>query len=99
MKLEIFAILDVKADTFGQPFFMHNTNLATRSFSEACMNPDGEFNKYPLDYVMYKIGDYDDSEGKITGNVPEEIMSAKSAIQLMVLNQKRREKLNKGEEI
>lgn len=80
MKTKVYAILDTKAEAFGQPFFMLTDGLATRAFTNAAMNPEGEFIKYPLDYILYQIGEYDDATAKLTSVHPVEILSAHAAI-------------------
>lgn len=79
-KIAIFAIYDTKAQAFGQPFFQQTAGLAARGFGQACLNTEGEFYKFPLDFTLYEIGVYDDETGKIESLHPMEICTAGQAI-------------------
>lgn len=80
MKVSVFAIFDTKAEAFGQPFFTQTAGLAARSFGQACSNTETDYNKYPLDFILYELGEYDDETGKIESLNPMEICSASQAI-------------------
>ena len=74
MLIQIYAIHDSKAHSYLQPFFMHNNDLATRSFTDASMNPESQFNQHPLDYTLFHIGTYDDETSIITAVAPPEMI-------------------------
>lgn len=80
MQPKIFTVYDVQAETFGQPFFMQSEGIALRSFHEAALNPESEISKYPDDYVLYAIGEYNDDTGHITPQEPKRLQSAAAAI-------------------
>lgn len=80
MIVQVYSVYDTKAQAFGQPFFMQADGIAVRAFTEACNNPEGEFIKYPNDFTLYNIGHYDDSNGAIFSNKPEELITAAQAI-------------------
>ena len=67
MKLKAFAIHDSVAQAFNTPFFMHNAGIAVRVFQDN-VNSDDENNisKHPEQFVLFELGEYDDSTGIIT---------------------------------
>lgn len=65
MKLRIYSIYDQKSEVFNTPFFQQTHGEAERSFRSAVNDEKTLFSKYPEDYDLYYIGDYDDNEGKI----------------------------------
>lgn len=65
MKTKVFSIYDSKAQMFNLPFFMVTTPAALRSFSDLVNDPQTMINKHPGDFVLYEIGEYDDSTAKM----------------------------------
>lgn len=93
MKLKMFTVHDVKAEAYLQPFFLHTKGQAIRSITEAVSNPEHQFAKYPADFTLFELGEYDDSNGQITShaapislgnllefNIPEQITKKVSAL-------------------
>ena len=76
MRINIYAIYDTKSEAFGKPLFFNTDGLAQRSFYEACEHEESEFKKYPHDFSLLKIGTYDDENGKLQAQKPEEIATA-----------------------
>ena len=64
----IYAVFDVKAGAYLQPFFMQNNALAIRSFSGACKDTSTMFNAYPEDYTLFQLGSFDDCVCRFTNN-------------------------------
>lgn len=79
-KVKIFAIYDNQAETFGRPFFMLTEGLAIRGFVEAASDPQTDFAKFPSDFILYEIGDYDENTGLIESIDPKRHMSALTAL-------------------
>lgn len=65
MILKVFAVYDEKAEIFAQPFFMANKGTALRAMSNVFAKPEHEFTKFPQDYTIYELGEYDDSNGRM----------------------------------
>jgi len=64
MEYKVFTVFDSKAAAYLQPFFTATTGLAIRSFQDAALNPEHQFNKHLGDYTLFEIGTYDDLTGK-----------------------------------
>lgn len=78
----LFVVRDVKADAYGAPMSVATKGLALRSFTEACLDPRSEMNKYPEDYMLYVIGQYEPNTGCISPfPVPEFVASASEVIE------------------
>ena len=77
MKLQMFAIYDSAAHAYMQPIFSHNEELAVRSWSDAVNQPDTMFFKFPDDYTLHHLGEWDDGTGEFHPlAVPKRIVSA-----------------------
>lgn len=68
MKLEAYAVFDVKAQVFSRPYFCASEVLAMREVRLACADPNSLFSKCPEDFRLFRIGVFDDADGTI---VPE----------------------------
>lgn len=64
---KVYAVRDVKADSFGSPICCPTDGLATRAFADACADPRSPMAQYPEDYSLYQIGSFDPSAGKLDG--------------------------------
>lgn len=90
MIINMYAVYDLKARAFMSPFQNLNDSQAIRGFSEACFNPEVPFSKYPQDYSLFKIGQYDDELGSFINQepAPVPVISAVAAIQQAQENQR-----------
>ena len=61
----IFSIYDEKAEVYNTPFFQGTVGMALRSFQELVRDNESMLFKYPEDYILYRIGEYDDKTGQI----------------------------------
>lgn len=66
MKQLVFSVYDSKANAYLRPFFTTTKGLALRSFIDAANDPRETINKYPGDYTLFELGEYDDASGTIT---------------------------------
>ena len=61
MKLQIFAVLDLKAQAYMQPFFQHNKATAERTIANCKADPKHPLGQNPDDYMLFHLGVYDDA--------------------------------------
>lgn len=66
MRKSILAVFDAKAQAFTTPFFHSTPESAQREFQEAVNDPKTDFNRWPEDYTLMHVGDYDHETGVIT---------------------------------
>lgn len=68
MKLKVFSVLDSKAGAFGTPFFMVNQAVALRAFEQSAQDETHMFCKHPSDFILYELGEFEDTTGLITSH-------------------------------
>lgn len=77
MTLKMYSIRDAKGEIFNPPFFQQTHGVAERSFKELVNDPKSNLNKYPEDYDLYYLGEYDDITGKMSSKeTPEHMIKA-----------------------
>lgn len=65
MILKAFSLYDSKGCMFNTPFFMHNEGMAIRSFMELTADASTMVAKYPEDFSLFLIGEFDDAVGEL----------------------------------
>lgn len=63
MLLKVFTVYDSKAEFYMQPFCMKSKGEAIRAFSESCNDDKTSLGKYPADFTLFEIGEFDDAKG------------------------------------
>lgn len=63
---KVFAIRDTKAEAFMQPFFTPAAGIAIRMFTDLVNDGKSTAFKYPDDFVLFEIGQFDDATGVIS---------------------------------
>ncbi|WNK12678.1 MAG: nonstructural protein [Microvirus sp.] len=76
MKLKVYSVHDKAVNAYMQPFYCRSKGEAIRSFTEACSDGKSNFCKYPLDYLLVELGEFDDSSGLFESREPMRIVSA-----------------------
>lgn len=65
-KLKIFTVYDSKAEAYMQPFFCQSTGVAVRMFEQAANDPNHSFCKWPGDYTLFELGEWDEHSAMFT---------------------------------
>lgn len=78
MKMQMFTIHDSKGEIFNPPYSSRSFGEAERIFSELQKNPESTISKYPEDFSLHHIGEYDDQTGEIAPLIRKMIMAAKA---------------------
>jgi len=60
-----YSVYDKKAQAFGQLFPSVTKGSAERAFTENVNTADSMANKYPDDFALYQIHDFDDDTGQV----------------------------------
>jgi len=76
VKLQTYAIFDSKAAVFSQPYYAPNDEVAIRSFCSTAMDPSTNISRFPDDFTLHHIAEYDDELGTITPLKPRNIAIA-----------------------
>jgi len=61
----LYCVRDRKANLFWRPVVERDHVQAIRSFENSCRQADSVFAKWPGDYELLHIGDFDESTGRI----------------------------------
>lgn len=60
MLWKIYSIFDSKVGAYGRPFFDHSKGAVIRSVSEAVNDKTNVYGKYPADFTLFELGDFDE---------------------------------------
>lgn len=93
MKKVVFAIKDLKAGAFTtEPMCAPSRGVAERSFRERVNDPEFPFAKWPADYELWFLGEFDPVSGQLLPlDAPEfgvngaQLVSARDRAQLSLL--------------
>ncbi len=78
---QAFTIYDSKAAIYSPPFFQGSRGLAIRMFTDAAKDPKTTISRYPLDFTLFYLGEYDDCSGlMIPDTTPTPIIKASETI-------------------
>lgn len=80
MKHLLVAVYDSAARAFLPPVVSPSEAMALRGWSNACNDPKSDFHRYPEDYSLHVIGEYDDGTGELLPCTPRSLGNAKSQI-------------------
>lgn len=70
MILKVFSVYDTKAMCYGVPFFMGSVGAAVRAFGDLASDKQSSVAKHPSDYILYQIGEFEDSKGGLVAVAP-----------------------------
>ena len=65
MIMNAYSIFDTKALHYHLPFFSPNDAVAIRLMGDLVNDPQSRIAQHPADYVLYRVGLYDDATGGV----------------------------------
>ena len=71
MKLAVFAIFDQAIEAYMKPFFAQSEGQAVRMFEDEVRNEASPLFAHPEHYMLFRIGNYYDGEGRLEPLLPE----------------------------
>ena len=76
MKKVYYAVFDRKAEMYSAPFLEIKDGTAIRAIQDLVINStDHAFAKHPQDFTLFKLGEFDDVTGVITGHeMPKKVI-------------------------
>lgn len=78
---KVYSIRDAKAEYFTPPFYKKTHGEAERDFRTLVKDEKSTVNKYPDDYDLYYLGEYNDETGVIKSlDTPQHILKAVQAL-------------------
>jgi len=79
--MKLFAMLDVKANFYMQPFPEKSTISALRGFDVAVNNSESIFSRFPDDFCLMEIGTFDQESGLLSAyDAPQNLGSARTVL-------------------
>lgn len=61
MKLKVFSVYDSKVESYFKPFYCQTKGEAIRSFTEISNDNTSQIGKYPEDFTLFEVGEFDDA--------------------------------------
>lgn len=78
-QLKVFSVKDTKGGMFLSPMLARSHGEAERMFKQATTDEKSLICRYPEDYDLYYLGEFDDATGKYDLKpAPEHIVNASS---------------------
>jgi len=62
----MYTVLDFAAKVYLPPFCVPSERDAKHQFENAVLDPQTSISKYPADYTLYQIGEFDQRSGILT---------------------------------
>lgn len=62
-----YSIFDIKSRAYGLPFFAVNDATAKRIVSDAAQDMNTSLGRHPADFILYRIGTFDNEAPRIIG--------------------------------
>lgn len=69
MKVQIISVYDAAVGEYLQPTQVRTTLEGLRAFKDAVNNPQSDFHKWPSDYTLFNLGEFDTETGIFTQTV------------------------------
>lgn len=66
MKVQMFTIYDKKMQIHQHPFMAVNRATMMRTLSDSLARNDNMMSRFPSDYEVYLLGEYDELSGKMS---------------------------------
>lgn len=80
MKLNAYCIYDRKALVYHAPFFAVADGAAARSFSDLANDANTTVGRHPADYILYRVGTFDDAIGNLLPETAVHIADAATLV-------------------
>lgn len=72
-KMKIFTVLDVKAESYGLPFFSRTFETAIRDVKTAANTEGNKLETHPEDYTLWYVGEFDVESAELVAVTPNQI--------------------------
>lgn len=63
-KLKVYVVHDSKVQAYNQPIFCRTAGEALRMWAEVSNDGKSMMSRYPADYTLFEVAEYDDSSGR-----------------------------------
>lgn len=76
----MYSVRDRESNTFIKPFCMETDRDAVEGFRVVSNDKESPYNKFPSDYQLIKLGEFDPRTGEVTPIVQETLCWAKDLL-------------------
>lgn len=73
---KVFSVFDLKASAYLPLFNAPTTAVGMRIFADVVTSPGHQFGKYPNDFMLYCVGEFDQVTGKLFPCDPQHVAGA-----------------------
>lgn len=80
MRLFSYAVRDVKAEHYSKPFWSVAPGEALRSFQMECENPESMLHRFPDDFHLFRLGEFNQLTGELVPQLPLQVCSARDFV-------------------
>lgn len=80
MKLHAYCVYDRKGLIYNSPFFAVSDGSAARSFSDLANDMSTTVGRHPMDYVLFRVGTFDDGNAMLQPENPVHIADANALV-------------------
>lgn len=99
MKLYLFSVYDKVSKMYVDLFTSQTRESAQRSFNSAALNRGTMLAKFPSDFALYCLGEFDNSTGEVVGlAVPELVQNSVEIVSLPDLTREEVKEMGEGNE-
>jgi len=63
--MKTFSIHDSKAEAYLPPIFLKSVGEAIRAFQSSCEDVNSQFYKYPSDFTLVELGEFNETTAEI----------------------------------
>lgn len=70
MILRAFSLYDSKALVYSPPFYAATDAAAIRMVSDTVADPQTSLSRHPSDYILVRVGEFDDNKGLFSAEQP-----------------------------
>lgn len=70
MILQVFAVRDIKSESYSNPFYLARAEVAVRTFKDAMADKTHPMAQHPEDYQLYHLGNFNDDTGAFESKTP-----------------------------
>lgn len=95
MRMNVYTVRDSQSEAAMRPVFFERDAVAIRSFKLSVTNADDPMANAPDDYILYRIGEYDDETMLIKGYDPVRLIGGLEAIADRAIDKEKIEALQK----
>lgn len=96
MKQQIYAVFDTCAGIYDSPHFANSDDVVRRQFFDIATAADNPISKHPEHYSLWRLGAWDNTNGKIVDETNECLCTALEAIsQSQVVDAKKMSEIEK----